>query len=320
MVPRLSFMCLDLRRCAILVWSTAWARALQQQTQIEWQPYRASKVLNAVYSVLFWKEGPGTAEIRQDQRRVDELTRQFFDHTFDIFLDKSFTNGPVALARYVDGLVSARAYALESVGQVFKEASSINNEVVSEASQTVKTLARIKLASALTLTGLNCCVAMAGGSVALVAQTGFVKLGADVAGEIIKPHDHIGGNVKGVAYQVVRDRMEKGSDKLALHVERVGEQAMEEYGPKLVSAQQRIERYSADLARKIRGRKRVVAARRLETAVADETLAEGTIESVSHTVKIAKVAGKALPLVFATWDLVDALNEYSEDTESADRK
>jgi hypothetical protein len=317
-VSNFPLMCLDLRRCAFLVWSTARARALQKQTQIEWQPYRASKVLNAIYSLLFWKEGPGTAEIRQDQDKVARCTAQFFDDMFAAFLEKSFTLGPMGLAHYADNLVSTRAYALESVQQLFREASSINDELVGEANRTIKTLATIKLASALTLTGVGCYVALAGSGVVLVTQIGLVKLGADVTGEIIRPHDHIGGNVKGVAYQLGKAGAEKGSDKLVEHAEYVGNQSIKEYGPKLVSAQRRIERYSADLARRIRGRKRVVAARRLERAAADETIAERTIKKASQTVKIAEVAGKTVPLVFAAWDLMDAVSEYREDTESAE--
>src|SRR5579871_2506007 len=70
-------MCLDLHRAALLVWSTAHARALQEHTRIEWRPYRDSKVLNAVYGVLFWKEGPGTAEVRQDQHRIIAVTHEY---------------------------------------------------------------------------------------------------------------------------------------------------------------------------------------------------------------------------------------------------
>ena len=104
MSGRFQFMCLDLRQSAVLVWSCARARALQEQTRLEWEPYRDSKVLNAVYAVLFWKGGPGTAEIRQDQSKIDALTSQYFDQMFEVFLSKSFTLGPSALSQYIDGL------------------------------------------------------------------------------------------------------------------------------------------------------------------------------------------------------------------------
>lgn len=310
---RASFMCLDLRRCAFLVWSCARARALQEQTQIEWQPYRGNKALNAIYSVLFWKEGPGTVEIRQDQKKIDALTKKYFDHTLDVFLEKSFTLGPAALAHYADSLTSTRAYALESVRQIFREASSINSEVAGEAHRAVETLAKIRLASALTLTGAGCYLALAGASIVLVTEVGYVKLGADVIGEIIRPHDHVGENVKGVAYQLTKYGAEKGADKLAEHAKEIGEHGLKEYGPKLASAEQRIERYSEQLARRFRSKKAIKIGRRLENAKTDQAAAVRAVESAEGTVKIAKVAGKAVPLVFAAWDVIDAVREYKED-------
>jgi hypothetical protein len=306
-------MCLDLRRSALLVWSCARARALQQQTQLEWQPYRDSKVLNAIYSVLFWKEGPGTVEIRQDQAKVNRLTMQFFDQTFDSFLDKS-THGPVALTHYVQGLVNIRAFALRSVQEMFREAASINSEIAGETRKTIETLAQIKLASALVLTGTGCYLALSGASIVLVAQAGLVKLGSDVTGEVIKSHDHIDENVKGVAYQLGKFGAEKGSDKLAEHAGHLGEHGLKEYGGKLVSAEQRIERYSAALASKIKAGKRAKAAGRLNNAVADQAIAQGGLKTASKTLKAAKFAGKGIPLVFAAWDVIDAMKEYLEDT------
>jgi hypothetical protein len=312
-------MCLDLNKCAFLVWSTARARALQQLTQLEWQPYRESRVLNAIYRVLFWKEGPGTVEIHQDRMRVAQLTQRFFDPMFDSFLDRAFTHGPAGLAAYANNLVSTRQHALESVQQLFAEASSINAEIAGETKQAIKILASYRLSSALVLAGTGCTLALAGGSAVVVAQIGLVKLGADVAGEIIKPHDHIGENVKGVAVQLIKFGTEKGADKLSEHVERAGEHALKQYGPKLESAQRRIERYSAELGRRIKGHKRARATGRLERAMADREVATSSIKSASRLKTLGKFASsKAFPLIFAAWDVYDAVKEYDEDTASGD--
>ena len=98
MASKPSCLCLDPLRCALLIWSVARACALQQLTQVGWQPYRDSKVLNAIYTFVPWKE-PGTAEVRQDQKKVAALTEVLFDRMFNEFLVESFLGGPLALQR-----------------------------------------------------------------------------------------------------------------------------------------------------------------------------------------------------------------------------
>ena len=122
---------------------------------------------------------------------------------------------------------------------MFRDASQINAEVIGEAQQAIRTLATVKFASALTLTGRGCALALTGAGVALVTQVGLVKLGADVTGEIVKPHDNIGANVKGIAYQLGKYGGEKGPDKGAAHIGRAGEEGLKRYGSKLASAQLR---------------------------------------------------------------------------------
>ena len=314
MSSKYSFMVVDLRRCASLVWSCAYARALQEHTKLEWQPYRESTFLNAAYSLLFWKGAPGTAEVRQDRQAIDAKTRRYFDHTFHTLLQKSHAHGPVGLVHYVNGLVESRAYCLNAVQQVFRDSSSINSEIAGQTEHAIKTLAKIKLTSTLALTGMTCSVAMLGGSAVLLAESGAIKLGADVIGEIVKPHEHIGTNVKGVAYQLAKYEGEKGSDKAAEAAKGIGEKALGEYGPKLAAAQRRIERYSYELFRKFGRRKAARAEARLLNAKADKAVATRAVESAERTIKVAKFAGKAVPLVFAAWDVYDAWQDYKEDT------
>jgi hypothetical protein len=97
----------------------------------------------------------------------------------------------------------------------------------------------------------------------------------------------------------------------------IGEKALKEYEPKLKSAEKRIERYCSELAGKIRGSKRVVATRRLDKALLDAGAAGHIVENAEKKVKLARNAGMAVSLVFAAWDIYDALNSYSSDMASA---
>jgi hypothetical protein len=107
------------------------------------------------------------------------------------------------------------------------------------------------------------------------------------------------------------------ADKGAEHIGHVGEQGIRRYGPKLASAELRIERYSADLARRFRSRKAIKIGRRLKNAKADQAIATRALGGAERAVKVSKVAGKAVPLVFAAWDVIDAWNDYVEDTQAA---
>lgn len=314
MPDKFQFMCLDLNRAAFLCWSCAHARALQEQTRLEWEPYRSSKALNAIYGVLFWKEGPGTVEIQQDQRKIDILTERYFNDTFDAFLQKSFSLGPAGLAHYAEGLISTRNYGLNAVQQIFRDASSINESIADQAHRTIRTLAAIRLGSALVLTGTGCTVTLAGGSAALAMQIGVVKLGADVMGQIIKPHDRISGNVKGIAYESGKFGAETIADKMAENTGEIARHGLGKAGAKLAFAQQRIQHYSRELARRFQSRKALKIGRRLENAKSDAAIARRTIRTSGRTLKAAKIAGKAVPLVFAAWDVIDAWSEYEGET------
>ena len=227
------------------------------------------------------------------------------------------------LPGYANGLVSARASDLASVQQLFREASSINQEVFNEARQVVNTLAAVKLASALTLTGAPFAVAWVGGSVVvvtgLVAQIGFVQLGAAVTGEIIKSNDYIGQNVSGVAFQLGKYGTEKAPEKLTEHAEHVSKHALAKYEPKILFAQQRIERYAENLAGNIKGGKLKETAQKLMSAQADKALAESIVLRAERARKVVEFAEKykvvaRVPLVFAVYDLYGALTGYWKDT------
>jgi hypothetical protein len=285
---------------------------LQENTHIEWKPYRDSKVLNFIYDTLVpWKAGPGTAEINQDLARVNRLTTQYFDHLFDIFIEKSITKGPADLVHYVNNLVATRAYALQAVQEMFRDATAINEEVAGTAHEAVQKLAAIKLASTLVLTGMSCGVALSGAGVALIAQASGVKFAYDLSLDIVKPD--LAATAKGIGYDSEKILLDIGSDHLKEHVAKAGEHALKESEGKLDLAIQRINRYSAQLAKHIRSKKAIKITRRLGSAEADASFAARHAQLAKTAMKGVKFVGKALPVVFATWDAIDAIKEYHED-------
>jgi len=97
--------CFDLPAISRFFRSCALTIATQLTTQVQWTTYRDSKVLNAIYTVLFWKEPPGIVEINtatasELDRKTDELHQQFLT----AWVRKLATEGPYAAAKYVESI------------------------------------------------------------------------------------------------------------------------------------------------------------------------------------------------------------------------
>ena len=138
--------CYDMQAVSRFFRSCALAIAIQHTTRSEWQTYRDSKVLNAVYKVLFWKEPPGLVEVRTGahadiERRTDELHEKFLL----AFIRRLAEQGPASAHRHIEEIAGLRTYAREAVRDVFAQAASINSEVIGTTQRAITDLARIKL-------------------------------------------------------------------------------------------------------------------------------------------------------------------------------
>ena len=80
--------CLNFEQIGRLLRTYALASAIQKNTRIEWKEYKESTVLNAVYFLMPWKEGPGWAEVNQDQQRIKEEAMFIFNSCIDTLLVK----------------------------------------------------------------------------------------------------------------------------------------------------------------------------------------------------------------------------------------
>jgi hypothetical protein len=302
---------------------------MQQHTQIEWKPNRDSATLNRIYSLLVWKEGPGTVEVTQDRRKITAATHQLFNHMFDQFLLKSFTSGPVALFQYMNHLMAMRAEALQSIENTLQSAVSINNEIAGEARIAVRNLAAVKLHCAIALAGYACGIVLTGCSVALIADVTALKLANDYVslapGLILSP-GQTSSNVGAIGYQLKKTALDLGVNRRLDHNREMGEGALKEIEkaiePKIKLAEQRVEQCCASLASKIRGSKRFNRSNnQLDEALAGmgklKHDAEQQGKNVEKAVTAARHAGMAASVVFAAWDVMDALNTYQSDVASA---
>jgi hypothetical protein len=312
--------------------SCALAIATQQTTHIEWQTYRDSKVLNAVYTVFFWKEPPGFAEVKTGaqadiERRTDELHQQFLLN----WIRKLAEQGPQAAHNYVQEMVRLRDYAREAVQDVFRDATNINNEVIGATQEAITKLAQIKLSAQVGVAVIGGVAGVAfvaaGGTAAgagltiLGLETGATGTGFAVAGaahsithSLIKNWEQgPGAQVAGVTFEAGKagaseilgcgfgnslENALKGSAKSA-QVIRSAEGEIAKYTARL--AQEGLRKKAAQKAANI-------VANRTAQVVAQKSAAEGFSRQAINAARV----GKGIPVLFAAWDIWEAVGDYRE--------
>ena len=317
-------LCLDLIGTMQLLWSVAHARAVQGRTMITWQPYRESAVLNAIYAVMSKLPGygsPGTAEVTQDEAGILKLTDQYWDGLMDTFLRKATDESrPDSLHKWMESQVKIRQDALQSTQEIFQTAAEINREIADKTATGIKRLAQIHLASSIALAGMSCGISLAGAGVEIVASSA-VTTAYGVAGDVIKGWGH-SGRAKVIAIGVTKE-LGKDARKEALHqaADKAAEKGVEasthwalNYLPKIRAAEAKVARYSAEVARKVKFRKAKIANRRFNQAMAQKAEALQGARKAIRVTKATRVVQRSIPVIFAAWDVLDAIHDYQEET------
>jgi len=309
------------------LWTVANARALQQTTKLTWQPYRESAVLNGIYAVMgkFGYGAPGTVEVTQDQIRILQLTDQFLDGLVDSFFAKATdASHPSHLGLWMGSLVDIRDGALETVRDVFADAAEINREIVSATNTGIRRLAAIHLASTVALSAMSCGLGLTG-TAAEISVSGGIQLGYGVAGEVVKGWsevDRAKAIAIGTAKEGGKELLEKGIDKGAEKSLEASTKWAIAYRPKILSAMEKVKKYSFQVAHKAKtaggGKKYNIATRRLETATAEKAAVLGGARTAIRVTKAIRVAKVSVPIIFAVWDVIEALHDYEEETKGAE--
>lgn len=337
--PHANIVCYDLPAISRFFRSVALSVAIQQTTQMEWVTYRDSKVLNAVYTVLFWKEPPGTAEVTMANRAVVQAkTDQMHEQFLRIWIDRLATGGPQAAHEYVTRMERLRDAAREAVQEIFRSASAINNEVIGQTNDAIVALARIKLAATVGVAVIGGAVgvayaaaavgggaAAAGGISLLGVQAGasattfgVAGLGASLTNSIIKnweqaPTATVAAINADTGKDVGKYVASEGAGAVASLQLVKALEGMGRSDQILRSLQGEIEKQSAKLAQE--GLKRSAARRagnRLATAQAQAALRTAEQAGFRQTARVAGTAMRGIPVVFAAWDILDAITDYNQ--------
>jgi hypothetical protein len=291
--------------------SVAMAVAIQTHTKLQWKEYNENKVINGVYRVMAWKGKPGWVEIDQDWEKIKSTRAQLWERYTNAFMSKAATGAAEAVA-YLKGMEKVKASASEGVQMLFRDAQNINSEVIGETTKAIHRLAAVKAGATISIALMSGGLAVVGSSLAV--QAGGVALGYKIVGHAVKSLEEA-ETAAGVAVDfgmatVGEVSEEKGvqpfleyivrfyssspaaleaAKRLGLHQKTVG--AIEEYSRQLAKAK------AESLKRKLQGR-----------------IAERGAQMQARQWQYAGYAARAIPVIFAVKDIVDAVDEYQEDT------
>jgi hypothetical protein len=326
-------MCYDLPTISRFFRSCALVIATQQTTQLQWKTYRDSSVINAVYTVLFWKGPPGFAEVktgntREIEKKTDELHQQYLM----TWVRKICTEGPAGAHTYVNEMGKLKEYARDATQSVFREASSINSAVIGETQHAITNLAQIKLGAQVgvaligVVAGVAFVSAAAAGSAAAGAGTSILGLQAGTTGLGFA----VAGTGNAMTHSLIKTWEQGPSAKLVAVSMDAGKAVASEGGGAIAggvlvralagsaktaqiikSAEGEIAKYSARLAQEGLRKK---AAAKATNIVAQRTAQVTAQQAAQHgfqaTAGRAAAVGMFLPVVFAAWDIWDAVSDY----------
>jgi hypothetical protein len=318
--------------------SVALAVATQQTTQLQWNTYRDSSVLNAVYSVMFWKEPPGNVEVRIGTRHdIEQRTDQMHLEFLRTWLRRLEEGGPQAGNSYVTRMEILRNGARDAVQGIFSDAGVINDEIIGQTNDAIRTLAQIKLGAQVGVAVIGAvagvafvAAAAAGGGVAAGAglsilgveagagATVFAAAGAahSITHSVIKNWEGgTGAQVAGIAWEGGKATTSEIGGHIAGNTLENALKGGVRSEQLIRGFEGEIRQQSARLAQEgLRRKARQKAAGILADRTARVAAQRGAIETAGRTAVNAARVGKGIPVVFAAWDIIDAFSDYRETT------
>jgi hypothetical protein len=320
--------CLNLYRTLRFLNSVALAVAIQRYTKIEWKEYRDSKVLNAIYTVMFWKGAPGTVEVGQNWTKIEQDRVALWRHLNETFFHKA-SLGPQVAIDYLEQMGKLRESALQSVQQTFQDASDINREIAGETGTAIKRLAAIKAGSTIALAGMTGGLALTGSGLALAAaNVGFgykivgavatnLASGKDAKVMAIDTTKDVGkevGEEKVLQQRILDPMAERAAHKIGARAA----QSMTENAKIVAEAERRVQQLSVELARKTSSSKIAKLGRQIGRAETQKAEAMAATRQAGRLATAGTLIGRSVPVIFAVKDIVEAIEDYHKDVEGVD--
>ncbi|MBA3975914.1 MAG: hypothetical protein C0504_17040 [Candidatus Solibacter sp.] len=186
-------------------------RAMAESCNLEWKSYDDSMVINAIYRLMPWKEKPGTVDVKMAGKEELGERYAFWLKKFVTRWTASMSMGALSAKTCLDRIEAQKQKDRAHIAQVAQDAYEINAEVAGQLGDSIRTLARIKLASTILVAGISGGAAMASvayigapayaGLAAGAAKLGMVNTGYSVLGSIVSNWNE-GGKAVGVGVTI----------------------------------------------------------------------------------------------------------------------
>lgn len=327
--------CYDLVRVAKFLRSVALAIAIQRNSQMKWVAYRDSMVLNAIYTVLFWKEQPGTFEVEQNRQVIEADADILFEEYLNRWFEILHEQGPAAVNAWVGELGIARQHAMQATESMLRDAASVNLQVADELRDGIVALSRIKLAATVGVAvvgavgGIAALLVSAGSTGGLAAAAtahagagsgmfAATNFGYSVTTSVISTwEDMPKATIAGIGYESFKAGLGQASDAMS-------ESLIERTILSGARAQQIIRSAEGVLAKfqeklLIKGLQRA-SRRKAHSMIQQSTgqiAAQGALKAESEMLKTAGTAlGSTASVIFAAWDIIDGIRDYNETMEA----
>lgn len=330
--------CYDLHAVSRFVRSCALVIAAQQTMKIEWETYRDSKVINAIYTVFFWKEPPGMAVVKDGSpAEIERRADQMHERWLLTWVRKLAEQGPRAAHEYIGFIGHLRDMARNDMQNLYREVSGINSEVIGETQRGIARLAAIKLGAQVGVATIGAVVgigfvgvaaaggAAAGGLTILGVQAGasgmaFAAAGAahSVTHSLIKEWDQSReAKVVAVTTELAKAGVSEAGGRASGHALEKALTGSVKAQNAIRSAEGEIRKYSARLAQQgITRKNSEKAARRVADNIGRQTARASELARHRNVAIGAAATGKIIPVIFAGWEIFDALEDYRKTIEA----
>jgi len=309
--PPIPAICYDLHTVSRFFGSVALSVATQRETHLHWTEYRDSSVLNAVYSVLTWKTPPGNVEIRAPKEKIESLGSELHEQYLLAWLRKLHEQGPAAANKYAADMTKLREDARGFLSDIYRDAHSINQQVIGETAAAIKDLAKIRLGASVGVAALGAAGALVLAPAGALIVSG-VSLGYSSACAIAKTWEQ-GNTAKAVAIEVGKASLNEALDRQAGRVVS-GALANQEKAQQVIrSAEGMIRKYSARLGQEGLRKAQLAKAQNIVGRAAAQVQQQHQV--LQQAKRVAKVGGAlktAVPIVFAAVDVFGAWTDYDE--------
>lgn len=305
--------------------SAALGRAMAESCTLEWKSYDESTVLNAIYTLLPWKEKPGSVEMKM--ARGDELGERYGHHLRHLVSGwtTAMFHGAVATKTFLDRVESRKARDAAHIEQVAQDVREINAQVVGELTSAINNLAAIKLGSTIAIAALSggasiyavglLGTAGAASAAAVAATAGMINTAYSVTGSLISNwHKAASAKVVGVTIEGAKAVGGKLAGDAGENMFKQGAAMVAANQEAMIAAAEKMTLARNGFISAVRHKSRAHSLRAMAKAGDEVNAAARNMQQGRAAMGAGSRLAVGAAIFFAAVDVIQGICEYQEDT------